>query len=242
MACYRCHNSRKGWVVVKTFSWVDESKDQWNNQANKWHEGSKNMWDHGSRKDIIPFFIKHIPLGKIIDIGCGDGYGSSLLKNAGYTVTGIDISEKMIDIANLRKEQHLEFIPGNMMEIPFKNGTFSGVMAINSLEWVENPLTALNEIKRVITDGGYGCFGILGPTAKPRINSFPRLEGKNIICNTMMPWEFLRLATENGWEKVAEKGVYKKGVTEKHLLGLSNELCQALTFMTLFIIRKTSNS
>ncbi|MGE8204252.1 methyltransferase domain-containing protein [Heyndrickxia sp. NPDC080065] len=223
---------------MKTFSWEDASKSQWDENAEFWHSNSKGMWDHGSRQDIIPFFKEHIPKGKIVDLGCGDGYGSSLLNKTGYQVVGLDISEKMIDIAKKQENEDLIFLQGNIMELPFKNEEFTGVLAINSLEWTENPLAALNEIFRVVQKDGYGCFGILGPTAKPRINSFPRLEGENIICNTMMPWEFLKLATENGWKKIAEKGVYKRGVTENHLKGLSKDLTQALTFMTLFVLRK----
>ena len=49
-------------------------------------------------------------------------------------------------------------------------------MAINSLEWTEEPLRALNEIKRVLKSDGYACIAILGPTAKPReqLSSFIR--------------------------------------------------------------------
>ena len=59
-----------------------------------------------------------------------------------------------------------------------------------------------------------------------------------MICNTMMPWEFEKLATEHGWKKIAEKGVYKKGVEEGLLSGLTNDLKQALTFMQLFILQR----
>lgn len=225
---------------MKSFSWDTETKVKWDDRAHSWHENSKNMWDNGSRKDIIPFYRKYIPIGNILDLGCGDGYGSFLLRSAGYKVTGIDLSDKMIEIAKLHSDTDLSFIQGNMMELPFAEEEFSGAMAINSLEWTKQPLLALNEIKRVVKIGGFACFGILGPTAGPRMNSFPRLEGNNFICNTMMPWEFIKLATENGWEHVTEKGVYKKGVTEKHLEGLSNELVQALSFMMLFILRKQS--
>ena len=47
----------------------------------------------------------------------------------------------------------------------------------------------------------------------------------------------LKLATENGWELIAEKEVYKKEVTDRHVTGLSNKLKQALSFMTIFILK-----
>jgi hypothetical protein len=111
-------------------------------------------------------------------------------------------------------------------------------MAINSIEWTERPLEALNEMRRVLKSGHLLCVGLLGPTAAPRINSYRRLYGEPVICNTMMPWEFEKLAQENGWELVDGEGVYKRGVSEKMVANLPAELKQALTFMWLFMLRK----
>lgn len=223
---------------MNSFSWDQESKRSWDLNAESWHSNSKNMWLHGSRKEIVPFFTKYVPKGLIADLGCGDGFGSSLLSKNGYEVIGMDISDNMVKLARNYENDNLTFVQGNILKTPFEDRQFKGILAINSLEWTERPLIALNEIKRILTNNGYGCFGILGPTAKPRINSFPRLEEKEAICNTMMPWEFEKLAIRHGWEKVAETNVYKRGVTERHLEGLSNELKQALSFITLFILKK----
>ncbi|MFS8630883.1 MAG: class I SAM-dependent methyltransferase, partial [Bacillales bacterium] len=106
------------------------------------------------------------------------------------------------------------------------------------LEWTENPLRALAEMKRILKDGGKACVGMLGPTAGPRKQSFPRLYGKRVICNTMMPWEFERLALENGWEKVDELTVFKKDALKLPTERLSGELRQALSFMHVFMLEK----
>ena len=111
-------------------------------------------------------------------------------------------------------------------------------MAINSLEWTEEPLRALNEIKRVLKKDGYACIAILGSTAKPRENSYPRLYGKDVVCNTMMPWEFEQLAKEQGFEVVDGIGVYKRGVNEKMLGQLPTELQQSLTFLWVFMLKR----
>ncbi|PKR85846.1 class I SAM-dependent methyltransferase [Heyndrickxia camelliae] len=226
---------------MNSFSWEQETKRSWDQNAENWHSKSQNMWLHGSRREIIPFFTKHIPKGRVADLGCGDGYGSFLLSKKGYKVVGMDISDKMVALAKNYENDDVTFVQGSLLKTPFKDGEFNSVMAINSLEWIERPLEALDEMKRILTIDGYGCFGILGPTAMPRMNSFPRLEGKEAICNTMMPWEFEKLAMKHGWEKVAESKVYKRGVTENHLKELSNELKQALSFITLFIFKKTTN-
>ncbi|MGV3464427.1 MAG: class I SAM-dependent methyltransferase, partial [Heyndrickxia sp.] len=150
---------------MDSFSWELETKRSWDQYAESWHSKSKNMWLHGSRKDIVPFFTKYIPKGLIADLGCGDGFGSFLLSENGYNVIGMDISENMVTLAKNFENNHLTFVQGSIVNTPFEDGQFSGVMAINALEWIEKPLDALNEMKRILANGGYGCFGILGPTA-----------------------------------------------------------------------------
>ncbi|MCA1054561.1 class I SAM-dependent methyltransferase [Rossellomorea aquimaris] len=218
--------------------WHTNAKSRWDTNAENWHSKSEDMWLAGSRKAIIPFFKKTIDEGANVgDLGCGDGYGSYLLHENGYKVTGMDFSHKMVEIANGLERDQLKFVQGDLTRMPFLDGEFDAVMAINSIEWTESPVDALHEIERVTVKGGLICIGLLGPTAHPRDNSYPRLHGEEAICNTMMPWELEKVAEEKGWNKVDEEWVYKKGVDERMTGSLPNELRQALTFMTLFMFR-----
>ncbi|WP_188456101.1 class I SAM-dependent methyltransferase [Virgibacillus oceani] len=223
-----------------SFDWHEEAKKQWDSRADFWNERSVNMWDKGSRKDIIPFIEKYIAKGKkILDIGCGDGYGSFKLHQSGYNVMGMDLSTEMISRAKKRlQSEEINFLQGDVNHLPFDNESFNGMMAVNVLEWTEVPLNALNELWRVLKKDGFLCVGILGPTAGPRANSYPRLHGEKTICNTMMPWEFQQLAIEHKFEYIDGFGVYKEGVKEKHYQDLPIELNQALTFMWVFMLRK----
>lgn len=110
-------------------------------------------------------------------------------------------------------------------------------MAINSLEWTEDPLKVIHEMKRIVKDDGLICIAILGPTAMPRTNSYRRLYGEKVICNTMMPWELEKLAEENGLQKVDEIGVYKRGVDKLPVESLSLDLRQSLSFMWVFLFK-----
>nr|WP_268741874.1 methyltransferase domain-containing protein [Bacillus sp. m3-13] len=112
------------------------------------------------------------------------------------------------------------------------------VMAINSIEWVEQPLQVLNEFQKVLKPGGKLFLGLLGPTAGPRAHSYQRLYGKEAICNTMMPWEFERLALENGWELMDGMPVYKEEAKKLDTTNLPRFLKQALTFMWVFEFQK----
>lgn len=222
------------------FNWHEAAQQKWDDQAEFWNQNSEEMWDHGSRSTILPFFQRHVKKGsKILDVGCGDGYGTYKASQAGYDACGVDLSAQMIRMAKDRGEgENLSFIEGDLVALPFQDEEFEAVLAVNSLEWTENPLAALTEVKRILQPNGLACIAILGPTAKPRENSFPRLYGKNAVCNTMMPWEFERLAEEEGFKVLDGIGVYKRGVDEKMSGQLPVELRQALTFMWVFILKK----
>ncbi|MDQ0215859.1 ubiquinone/menaquinone biosynthesis C-methylase UbiE [Oikeobacillus pervagus] len=222
-------------------NWIHDAKEQWDERANNWHSRSINMWEKGSRKDIIPFFLKYLNHQKTIcDLGCGDGYGAFLLANQGFQVTGIDLSEKMIQLAKRNENNDLQFKVGDLSKLPFHDESNDAALAINSIEWTESPFHVLKEIARILVPKGIACIGILGPTAEPRLNSYPRLLGEQVIQNTMMPWEFQKLACENGWRVIDELHVFKQAVDESKVKDLPSELKQALSFMTVFLIQKQS--
>jgi ubiquinone/menaquinone biosynthesis C-methylase UbiE len=222
------------------FEWHKEAERKWDERADFWNQSSQEMWDDGSRSSIIPFFENYLhPTSHVVDAGCGDGYGSYKLSKRGHRVTGVDLSEQMINKAKTRdKSETLTFVQGDLVKLPLQDKEFDAAMAINSLEWTSQPLLAIKELHRVLKKDGFLCVGILGPTAMPRKNSYRRLYNEDVICNTMMPWELKELAMENGFEVVDGIGVYKKGVKETNLEGLSEELKQALTFMWVFLFRK----
>ncbi len=225
--------------MKKEFNWHKAVEERWDSNVSFWNEKSRNMWESGSRSSIVPFVEKYFKNGgKIADIGCGDGYGSYKLHNAGLQVVGVDISPKMIEKAKEVEGEGLTFTVGDLARLPFESDSLDGVVAINSIEWTENPKQALEEIQRVIKPGGYLCLGLLGPTAGPRQNSYRRLYGEEVICNTMMPWEFENLSKEIGWNVVDGHGVYKEEAKGLPVEQLPTQLKQALTFMWVFMLEK----
>jgi ubiquinone/menaquinone biosynthesis C-methylase UbiE len=223
-----------------TFNWHEAAQQQWNDKASFWNQNSKEMWDTGSRSTIIPFFQTFVKQGAfVLDVGCGDGYGTYKLSQAGYIACGVDLSEQMVQMGKDRGENEtLSFVQGDLTNLPFSDQAYDAVLAVNSLEWTEQPLRALEEMKRVLKPNGMACVAILGPTAAPRMNSYRRLYGEHVICNTMMPWEFEKLAKENGFFVLDGIGVYKREVKEEHLHGLPMELKQSLTFLWTFMMKK----
>lgn len=226
------------------FNWQSESEKQWNGRASSWNSRSREMWESGSRKGIVPFISRFLPpFSKVCDLGCGDGMGSEKLMQAGYAVTGIDVSEEML--ANARLNQNtagIQFIKADLSNSGCADHSFDLVMAINSLEWTASPFHSLREMARIVKPGGYACIGILGPTAAPRANSFRRLYGEEVICHTIMPWELEKLAKEINWNKIGEYGVYKEAAVHLQKESMPTELKQALSFMWVFMFQLPTNT
>lgn len=226
--------------MPESFDWHKEAEVQWDGRAGFWSERSKVMWDDGSRKDIIPFIEKRLRKGSsILDIGCGDGYGTYKLHKAGYEATGMDLSAEMVNRARKQLDfDETRFTQGDISSMAFDDESFDAIMAINVLEWTENPAMAIQELLRVLKKGGTLYTGILGPAAGPRANSYPRLHGEKAICNTMLPWEFKKMAAEFNFTYVDGFGVYKDGVKQHHHQDLPVDLKQALSFLWVFMLRK----
>lgn len=222
-------------------TWGKLAERAWDERAKIWSENSRDMWDKGSRKNILPFCKQYFSRnGSVLDVGCGSGYSTYQLQQLGFDVTGVDISHQMIQYA---KEQFSEihFQQGDVHKLPFDAEQFSGILAINVLEWTASPQIALKELSRMLHQDGMLCIGILGPTAGPRQNSFNRLLGEEVFMNTMMPWELLKLAIHEGFELVDQLIVDKKwGGNIKGQLPIEGQ--QALSFMTVFMLRRGSQS
>ncbi|WP_110927738.1 class I SAM-dependent methyltransferase [Bacillus massiliglaciei] len=222
--------------------WTVSAQGKWDEMAEHWADNSRNMWESGSRKEIIPFLETYLPPEiELADLGCGDGYGSWKLAKQGYKVTGIDFSKDMIELAKEKamdpEISELNFLAGNLMELPFEANMFDAALAVNSLEWTEVPVRALAEMERIVKPGGFICIGLLGPTAAPRMHAFRRLFGDKVIMNTMQAWELKKLADTMGWKLKGEKGVPKRGMNFAELGHFSEELKMAVSFMWLFVFQ-----
>lgn len=90
---------------------------------------------------------------RVLDVACGEGYGSWLLADAGAVeVVGLDISEEAIAKARaIFAADRLRFELGAAEELAasLANGHFDLVVSIETLEHVEDPERFLQAIRRV---------------------------------------------------------------------------------------------
>ena len=89
---------------------------------------------------------------RLLDVGCGKGrYGRVLLEqNPGSRITGLDISEQMLQSV----PAGIGRISAIMTDLPFANESFDGVYATESLEHAVDIPRAIDEMCRVLRPGG----------------------------------------------------------------------------------------
>ena len=97
---------------------------------------------------------------KILDVGCGAGYFMVLLGLEGYDVTGIDLTEAMIDRANKLIEMNepyecgLKAIVMDAENLDFFDESFDVVITRNLTWTLPHPVQAYSEWYRVLKKGG----------------------------------------------------------------------------------------
>ena len=82
---------------------------------------------------IIEKLPKDLRGTRILDAGCGTGVLSRMLDEKGAEVVGVDISEKLIEVAKNRSSlnKNIEYFAGDMKEQSF--GNFDYIIAMDSL-------------------------------------------------------------------------------------------------------------
>lgn len=91
------------------------------------------------------------PQAAILDVGCGVGQVVRDLSSWGFQASGIDVSQTSIDMA---REHSSACGVYDGKAIPFANDSFDAVGAFNVLEHVEDPVSFLDEMNRVLRPGG----------------------------------------------------------------------------------------
>jgi ubiquinone/menaquinone biosynthesis C-methylase UbiE len=90
---------------------------------------------------------------RILDIGCGDGAGSALLRRHGCHPVGLDVARDRL----ARAAQALpEFaaVAGDARRLPFADESFDGILAECSLSLAGYTAATLTECRRVLRPGG----------------------------------------------------------------------------------------
>ena len=95
----------------------------------------------------------------VLDVACGEGYGSNLMSGTANSVTGVDISQEAVEHANGRYHRdNLRFLQGSATDLSmFEDASFDAVVSFETIEHIDEPSQKafLKEIGRVLRPDGF---------------------------------------------------------------------------------------
>jgi 2-polyprenyl-6-hydroxyphenyl methylase/3-demethylubiquinone-9 3-methyltransferase len=112
-------------------------------------------------KAKLPWVLSEINKGqfvsttKVLDVGCGGGFLSNALGEYGFEVTGVDLSQESLKVAKSHdKTGNVKYIAADAYHLPFADGAFDVVTAMDFLEHVDKPNKVIAECSRVLKPEG----------------------------------------------------------------------------------------
>jgi SAM-dependent methyltransferase len=92
---------------------------------------------------------------RVLDVGCGTGYGSAMVAPSVGEVVGIDVSEAAVARAKAQHRlRNLEFMAMPATELSFPDDRFDAAYSVQVIEHVEDVELHLCEVARVLRPGG----------------------------------------------------------------------------------------
>jgi SAM-dependent methyltransferase len=93
---------------------------------------------------------------RVLDLACGEGYGSALLACMAAQVTGVDVSPQAVRHASETYVAlpNLRFVEGSCSRIPLPDESIDLAVSFETLEHIEEQREFLTELARVLAPGG----------------------------------------------------------------------------------------
>lgn len=115
--------------------------------------------------------------GRVLDVGCGTGFSLKALKDAGFDVTGIDISDAMLDIA---RSKGFNVKLADFRSLPFKANHFDAVVSVSALQWVHGK--SYKDVVEYYRDIASEFKRVLKKNGRAVVQFYPKTEGEFSLC------------------------------------------------------------
>jgi len=187
---------------------------------NQWYETIEGaMYDRLEKKAVSRYLRQNAQGMKLLEIGCGTGHWSRFFSNCGFEVTGVDVSEPMIKIAQGKNIASVSFQIADGHSLPFKDNSFDVAAAITTLEFVGNAELVLQEMARCTRKPcGQLLIGVLNALAPLNRNRQQNPESLYAKARLFSPDQLKRLLSKYGKTKLFTVGFIPR---QKHFVRLS---------------------
>jgi ubiquinone/menaquinone biosynthesis C-methylase UbiE len=152
----------------------------------------RTFWEHIYR---YVFATRYVRGQRVLDVACGEGYGSAALKAAGASqVIGVDISEAACEHA--RQKYGLDARAGRAEKLPLPAASVDIIVSFETIEHVPDPNAFLDECCRVLVPGGRLII------STPNKDVYGHLEGdapNPYHCSEMTEGDLMNALTPRFW-------------------------------------------
>jgi ubiquinone/menaquinone biosynthesis C-methylase UbiE len=118
-------------------------------------EGGKGTYQ---KEVILPNLLRLMRINKeqaVLDLACGQGYFAREFYNAGAKVIGVDLSEKLIELARKNSPKDIVYHAAPADNLKFlKDKSVDSIALILAIQNIENVSAVFKECGRVLKDGG----------------------------------------------------------------------------------------
>jgi ubiquinone/menaquinone biosynthesis C-methylase UbiE len=163
--------------------------DEWPEAYDRWFATPSGALVKKYEGELLLDLLKPQPGEIILDAGCGTGVFTLDFLSRGAKVIGLDISLPMLRRSREKAgEYSLPSVLGDMLNLPFSEGSFDKVISVTALEFIEDGAAAIRELFRVVQKGG--CIVVA-------------------TLNSLSPWAARRKAEAKQKESIFEKVVFR---------------------------------
>ncbi|MFT4757570.1 MAG: ubiquinone/menaquinone biosynthesis C-methylase UbiE [Vicingaceae bacterium] len=201
---------------------------------------SKNFWDNASKnydktEERFEYIHqksrentkKHLESSNVVlDYGCGTGTTACAIANDVKEIYAIDISSKMVEIANgkaaEKKIKNVTFAEGDIFDEKLKKESFDRILAFNMLHTIPNPENAVQRINELLKPDG--LFISITPCLRDKMSFLVGLQIRlvQIMCKIgIIPIPIRRIKSSD-LDELITKGHFQNIDTEKIYKGASS--------------------
>ncbi len=210
-------------------------------EINKFGSQAERWWDRNGEfktlHDVNPLRIKFIQQfinlqdKRMVDVGCGGGILTEGLANKGANITGIDLSQELLDVADLHglesgsTAKYQKISAESLADI--EEASFDHIVCMEMLEHVPEPGSVIAACAKMVKPGGYVFFSTLNRQPKAYLMAIVAAEhvlkmlpaGTHDYKTFIKPSELSQSARNAGLELVDMIGIQYNPLTKSFSLG-----------------------
>jgi 2-polyprenyl-6-hydroxyphenyl methylase/3-demethylubiquinone-9 3-methyltransferase len=207
----------------------------------KFSDLAHRWWDpHGEFRPLheinplrLEWIARHAPLAgrDVIDVGCGGGILAEAMAQRGARVTGIDLAEKPLRVAELHlleSGQQVRYERASAEDYAASHaGTFDVLTCMEMLEHVPDPASAVAACARLLKPGGRAFFSTINRNPKAYLFAVIGAEyvlgllpkGTHDYARFLRPSELARWCRDAGLRELELVGMTYHPLTRRYRLG-----------------------